>query len=63
MRQHFFCRNNDGANMKRIVQFVILFLTLNSYVLAEELSTVINSLEQIQKQAEAGDASAQTRLG
>ena len=63
MRQHFLCRNNDGGNMKIIVQFVILLLTLNGYVLAEEVSTTTNSLGQVQKQAEAGDASAQTRLG
>ena len=49
--------------MRIIVQFVTLLLTLNGYVLAEEVSTATNSLEQVQKQAEAGDASAQTRLG
>ncbi|MBK8568748.1 MAG: sel1 repeat family protein [Nitrosomonadales bacterium] len=49
--------------MKIIVQFVILLLTLNGYVLAAEVSTATNSLEQVQKQAEAGDAGAQTRLG
>ncbi len=60
---HFLCRNNDGAKMKIIVQFMVLFLTLNGYVLAAEVSTATNSLEQVQKQAEAGDAGAQTRLG
>lgn len=63
MRQHFLCRNNDGANMKIIVQFVILLLALNGYVLAEEALTATSSLGQVQKLAEAGDASAQTRLG
>jgi len=49
--------------MKIIVQFVILFLTLNAMFSRRSIDRTANSLEQVQKQAEAGDASAQTRLG
>ncbi len=49
--------------MKRILQFMILLVAFNSYALAEEVSFATKSVEQVQKLAEAGDASAQARLG
>lgn len=49
--------------MKRIVSCAILFLICNGHVLAEEVSTATSSLGPVYKQAEAGDAAAQTRLG
>ena len=49
--------------MKIIIQFMFVFLAWNSHALAEGSSTKDNNLTQVIKQAEAGDASAQARLG